>query len=406
MTLPIKKTHSWLVLALLLSISFSKAYPNIILALLLAVVFLDRKRQLGWSKISLVFGILLGYLFLKSAVFGSLAADFSVLSRFLIVLLVPLLIYPVGRAKIMLFTLFSVFTAIVIASVRTISYYIDMHKIPFDNGQVINSILVLERPYLGFFCLLGWVACFFLVSKYPRYKIKLVVLSFFILAFVVLIAARLALISMLLIAALYLFFFSGLSFLKKAAIILSGLVLAVILLFSYGNIRTRFLTNASREKIDRYDPRFDIWSCAYGITKSDHFNALTGCAGYGVIENDLLECYKTKSGYDLQRRAWFMETRFNTHNQFIDFFLVGGSIALFGFVLVIFLMFRQSGLDFYCLAIVIALTLFFIFENVLHRQFGCYLIAIVLAVLLDSKRNNRAELTAHPSKKPNEKSFS
>ncbi len=382
----IKTIHEGLVLALLLSLSFSKAIPNVVVGALLLVFLINRERRLAINHIFLSFGALLVYLLVKSFLNGSFEADSTILSRFLIALVVPLLLFPAGKIKIMLFTLFSVVVAMAISLWNTIEYYIQQKEIPFSNGQVVNTILILERPYLGFFCLLGFVACFFLMPKYPKQKKLLILLSIAILCFIVLIAARLSLVSIMLILLLYLFFFSKFSIVKKGMIVASGVLFGVIVLFSYKNIATRFLTNTSLEKLNRYDPRIDIWDCAYGITQTDNFHWLSGCKSFEAIDNDLVECYKTKSSYDLGRRSWFIETKFNTHNQFIDFYLIGGVLALLLFVVLLYFMFKVAARDFYLLSIVLSLTLFFIFENVFHRQLGCYLIAIIFSILLNDEK--------------------
>ncbi|MCZ8197457.1 MAG: O-antigen ligase family protein [Flavobacterium sp.] len=380
----LKKIYEISVLLLLISLSFSKAFPNLILGLTLILFLFDRIKnkhlfRLDGVQISILTIML--YLLVKSSINNSLMYDSSILSRIIIILILPILICNISKNKIIFALIVSALVSITIATYNIFFFYLKYHYLPFERGEIINKLLVIERPYLGFFCLIALISCIYLSAIKVKYKTLLIILSLVFTFFIILIAARLALISGLLLSVIYLIFYTKYRPFNKLLILSISLVLVSIVVISNKNLSTRLLSNLTAEKLKYYDARIDIWDCSLRLIESKEFDFFFGSRSYQYIENSLVECYKTKFDYDLKKRSWFVESRFNTHNQFLDFFLMAGVLGAILFFYFNYLIIKESIYNFYFFSLVLSLVLFFIFENVFHRQLGCYLIAIIISII-------------------------
>lgn len=380
----IQKIYNIFLFTLIISLSFSSAIPNICLGVLILIFLyrLIKKEKVFTLKTQYIpFILLFFYLVLKQLIVTKFNfEDFNIYSRFLIILILPFLLQDESKTKIAIAVVISSFLAILVAVFNTIFYFIKYKNLPFENGDVVNKILVIDRPYLGFYCLTALILCFYLIKKLPKYRILLFIVSIILSTFIMLIVARLSLITGILLGFVYLLFYSEFTIIKKIIIVLSSTLVIGITLFSYKNMTNRFFTNTSMERIKLYDPRVDIWDCSYKISQENEFNIFLGCKSHQEVSNKLVECYGTKSENDPPRRQWFVDTRFNTHSQFIDFYLVGGLIGLLLFIYLIYEIIKGSINDFYFFSLVISLVLFLFFENVFQRQLGCYLIGVILSL--------------------------
>jgi O-antigen ligase len=370
------------------------ALPNIFLGVsLFLFLYMIIKKEINFyfTNQIIVFGFFLLFLIGKQLIQTKFNfEDSKFYSNFLIIFILPILLQTFSKTKTAIAIVIASLIAILVALYNTIIYFFENKIIPFANDEAVNKILVIDRPYLGFFCLIAIISNFYLIKMNPKYKMVLLFISFSLFLFIVLIVARLSLITLILLGLIYLFFYSTLLFYKKILILATSIFIISITLHSYKNMSKRFFTNTSLERIKLYDPRVDIWDCAYRISKESDFNIILGSKSHQLISDKLVACYKTKSENDLQRRQWFVDTRFNTHNQFIDFFLVGGLIGLGLFLYFIYEIIRASKNNFYSFSLVISLLLFLTFENVFQRQLGCYFIAVILSFNLN--QNNLSNL--------------
>jgi O-antigen ligase len=366
------------------------ALPNIFLVISMFLFFymvIKKEINFYFTNEIIAFGFLLLFLIGKQLIQTKFNfEDYKIYSNYLIIFILPILLQTFSKTKTSIAIVISSLIAILVALYNTIIYFFENKIIPFANDEAVNKILVIDRPYLGFFCLIAFISSFYLINKKPKYKMVLLFISFSLFLFIVLIVARLSLISLILLGLIHLFFYSTLLFYKKILILVTSIIIISITLHSYKNMSKRFFTNTSLERIKLYDPRVDIWDCAYRISKESDFNIILGSKSHQVISDKLVDCYKTKSENDLQRRQWFVDTRFNTHNQFIDFFLVGGLLGLTIFMYLIYEMIRVLKHNFYSFSLVISIILFLFFENVFQRQLGCYFIGIIFS--FKSKPNN------------------
>ena len=395
----IDKIYQFSLFGLIVSLSFSSALPNLFLGLSLVLfIFKLIKKEFNFTVFRpiIAFSFLLCYLFLKQLVVTDFNfEDANIVSRFLIVLILPIIIPVESKNKTAVAIVTAAILAMFIALFNTLSYFLIHKNVPFENGEIVNKLLVIDRPYLGFLSLIAIVICFYLIKQFPKYKIVLGIISFALFVFIVFIVARLSLLSAILIGFIYLLFYSDFSIFKKSIVLLSIISLICLLLFSYKNLFNRVFTNTTVERLKLYDPRVDIWDCAYRISQDQNFNPIIGAKSHQVVSDQLVDCYKTKNGNDLRRRQWFIDTRFNTHNQFIDFYLVGGVVGLLLFIYFLFEMIRGARNNFYSFSLVIALVLFLFFENVFQRQLGCFLIAIILYFSINRRTVSNSKTIAN-----------
>lgn len=377
-----KESYSNIILLLILALSFSKSIPNIILGVALlfyAVLFYQKKIVFPKRHYFYAFGILFLYLLIKSFFNSSIGNEINVFSRFLVVIILPILFIPVPKNKIIWGFIASVFIAVSIALIHTSIYYLHNKILPFNTGEDVNRILIVERPYMGFICLVALILCLFMAKEYPKFKKALFALGLFFGVFIFFIAARLSLITLIGVAIIYLLFYSGFSVIKKAIIIAVCFIAVFTALLSYKNLSNRFFVTDSFQTMKDYEPRVVIWSCASEIIRSSDFNFIFGSKSFNWMEEQYVQCY-ADSITNESKKAWFLAIKYNSHNQFIDLFLIGGFLGLGLFLFFIFSMMKNSLGNFYFFSIVVSLTLFFLMENVLHRQFGCYLTAIVFSI--------------------------
>jgi len=208
--------------------------------------------------------------------------------------------------------------------------------------------------------------------------------------FIVLISARISIITLFLLAVVYLIFYSKISWVKKGVSLVSFVLFFGLLVLTNKNISERFFVKSNLEEslkvASDYEPRIVIWNCAYLMTQKSDFNSIIGFDGYKTISNNFLDCYSSTIE-NPSKKEYFLTEKFNSHNQFIDFYLIGGFIGLLLFLTFFIKLLIEVRSNFFQMAIVISFLLFFCVENIFYRQFGCYLVGIFILILLQRKIN-------------------
>jgi O-antigen ligase len=168
-----------------------------------------------------------------------------------------------------------------------------------------------------------------------------------------------------------------------------GVFIGVVLLLAVNNknLKKRFhiqntYTNTIKV-ISNQEPRVVIWSCFLKLIKSPHFNYLTGYNDQKRIQSDLNNCYKS-SIQNVSKKEYYLKTKFNTHNQFFDFFLQGGIIGITLFLLILGYSFYLCRFNFTSLFVLVGFVLFLIAENLFHRQIGVYLVGVFIPLFLNT----------------------
>lgn len=244
-------------------------------------------------------------------------------------------------------------------------------------GATVNKLLLLERPYLGFVCVLGVLISFYLFKNALKFKNYYIVVAILLSAYIVLISARLALISLCLILFTYL-----ICYLKTA--IKYKLIVFVFLFFSFSSafylnptLADRFLLFSNidfkSEEIKDYEPRVIIWQCAFNIYENPNYDRFFGMVSTQKLSDELVACYQKDKGNDI-RRGFFVQTKFNTHNQYLDLLLTTGYFGVGLLILLFLTMLIMYYKNFYVVALTLAIGMFLFTENGFSRQTGVYLV--------------------------------
>ncbi len=375
-----------------------QAIPNIVLGIL-AVLFPFVVKKGDWqglntrtnyTYLSLIFFVLVGIL-----VRGSWE-DFGFLNKILIVPVLVILSIPIKDFKKPLYAfLIGSGSLLLISVLNIIWHFLTYHTFKMDVGGEVNKILMGERPYLGFIYLLSFcVSIYLLKFEKNKWVKKILYLSTFVYClFIILISARLSILSLAIILGVFFFYTKN----KKRAFFISfgGILLVVIMALVNPNFISRF--NAGFEsvemKLDKMiamEPRSHIWECSASIGK---FNNVPWM-GYGFrksIEN-LSECYRMRTKFENDHhKAYFVKSRFNTHNQFLNFYLSAGIFCLGSFLLFFLFLFKNNYRDYTSFALVLALFLLCCLENILSRQLGAMLFGVVITFLLFFRNNSLLE---------------
>jgi len=393
----ILKTYLVIFCLLLFSIPFSgiaTSLPNIFLiALGILFPFCFRKEQLKELKkptILVYLGLIL-YVSIDIWVQGFLISEISQLGKLYLPICVLILSFPVNKEikyaqfSLIIGVLFIVFTSLI----SLVFYAFEQGEFSFSNGSFINEVLLLERVYIAFLCVLSLIFSLHLLGLSNDTKRKfLIINSIIVISFVFVIAARIAILSMVLIAIYYMFRL----FSKKKIIYAIGVISILIGLFFLvnKNLRNRFFytdqNNSFIENLKIWEPRMVIWPCTYDIVNKENFGFYTGIGSYKNTRLELLDCYDNTIQHP-EKRKWFLHIKYNTHNQFLDFLLVSGFLGFLCFWIVFFSALWNSKNSFLKISLVLTFVLLGLVENYLHRQVGVYCFAIFLIMLRNFDSN-------------------
>ncbi|WP_299315655.1 O-antigen ligase family protein [uncultured Aquimarina sp.] len=384
------KFYDYVFASLVFFIPLSTATPNIILSLItILFLFKINKEDLSIfkNKLNQLLLAIITLILLNSLVNHSISEDLNLISRLILILLVQIVAFKVvNKHLVKLFFVASVNIVVCFTIYSIFSFYLETESFIFGNTKSVSEILPLERPYLGFLCLLNVLVSFHLINYYSKVFLKTAFLLSAIVSVLVIvtISARISLLSLLVILFISIFY-SKKKNLKMRIQLFSIFILVITgtlaTIFMNKNLSERFFIEdtykKSLKKMAVYEPRVVIWNCAINITNSDEFNLMSGLQGFNETSKKLIECYDS----DIQNKSkkdYFLNEKFNTHNQFVDFFLSHG-IFLFLLLSVIFINGFFININrFPSIGIIIAFSLFFFVENVLHRQLGCYLFGVFM----------------------------
>jgi len=382
--------------------NYIRAWPNILLAILVvAFPFVVKKEDFRKLK-SLPIAVFLGlfaYLLIDSFGSGRLPDDFNIIKKVMIAVGLAILYIPVADAKkinsAIIFSslaaiLFSVYNFVLITD-ATGSFALG------DSPQVIESLLI-DRLYLGLLSSFSILISFQAISKkyHPEnnyYLANILVNALFI----VLIASKIAVVSLFVLLLVRQFY--GQLKIWKTLIAAFAIFAVVSLFFIIKN--EKIIQSSQRENPKNppafiensmtYELRAVVWSCAQNIIEEKGFS-LTGI-GFDTTKDQLVSCYEAQITNPKKKKK-FVSQRYNTHNQFLDFYLSAGFIALLLFLIFIFLSFISSHTKFFPTAMLAILVMYCMVENLFHRQIGAYYVGFIMIVLMTtthSKENNSAK---------------
>ena len=284
--------------------------------------------------------------------------------------------------------------AIIFSSLAAIAYSLIKLPIMIHDGATFNFLetgsiieaLLIDRVYLGLLSVLSILGAYQLLTKEydPRNKYYLgnIVLN---VLFILLIVSRIAIIALVAIFILSLFYRK-----KRGPQLLffaGFLFLSVVLIFVFNNdLRKQFFYNNSDyhkaglvANTLALEPRSVIWECAWDLAQ-DKEVPVHGL-GFTHTNELMMNCYENTIEYE-KKREWFLAQKYNVHNQFLDLYVGAGALALLSFILGLALLFINNRKHFYPTAMLLTMCLFLGVENMFHRQIGAYYVGFILLMLL------------------------
>lgn len=389
-----KNIYDYLFGLLIIILPFSKSLPNIIMGFLFLIFIINFKKQdfkKPYKSPYFFLFLLVVYIILKAIINNSFIEDIDFYKKYFYLILIPLLFIKVKNLQLLkISAIITINATIIISLFKIVHFYHHFNFIPFADGWATNAVLILERPYAGIFCVIGVILSFDQILLKTKRK-YLFVLSFILCAFFIFfISIRISIITLLILFLLYSIFYYKVTWKKKILFATGIFLMFASIFFLNKNIMKRFFIDGSLNKAvqttKQFEPRVIIWSCAEEITHQNDFSMLFGTISYSNIKKSLVDCYSV-SLTNNSRRIWFVETSYNTHSQFIDFYLIGGltAIFLFAFFLIKYVFLNRK--DFCSVAMILSFILILCIENVFHRQFGCFIFTIFTAMYLNNNYN-------------------
>jgi len=385
---------------------YATAVPNIVLiSLLVFFPFVVKKEDFKklFRKEIIVFTVLVIYLTINSFLFQDYNSDFSILKKIASSLLLIILFIPIENTKKLNKTIIaSVLICIIICLINMYWFYISEGEFKFASGGAIDEVLIIDRLYLGFLCVLSIIASLGLIggnyNEYNKWYFANIVLN---VGFVLLISSRVAILLLIILFLLKIFYTQNR---KKYLFFFIGILGIIIGAFSINkNLQERFFYTQSSESNKSYielfkawEPRVVIWGCNFSISQNEDF-LLTGL-GFYKTKDLLVECY----GNDIKKegkRNYFIEQKFSPHNQFIDFLLSTGIIGFLLFSTLLFLLFYNHKASYFKTALLLSLFAFAFIECFFHRQLGGYIFAIICILIMFPLKNESIPRNLEPYEK-------
>ena len=363
------------------------AIPNgINISLVLIFPFLVNKQKFInhiVKKPIVWFAIFLSFVLVKSVLLGHFLEDISVikkLSQALLLLILSCGLKPKSTETLKSGIVLGTFIAVIYSLIKIGIIVIQTTTFDFAKGPIINETLPVQRLYLGLLCTISLIL---VIEKFfkNRQKLNLFLAVLFTL-FVFLIAARIAIISVLIVIIYYVFIMIKAKYKYIFLLLIISTTSMVVLLNNNLSKRILHLDDTFREsyvdKIAMHEPRFLIWKYSYEALQST--NLFLG-NGFNRTEEKLVSSYKKIP--QLKKSAWFINKRFNTHNQYLDIALSQGFIGLSLFLIFLFQLFviaKKSHSDF--LLLLSALIYMLVYNN-FHRVIGVYIFSLIFIFILE-----------------------
>lgn len=394
MKLNLHKTYSMLFFVLCFSLSFigNRFYAipngiNILLVLLFPFV-IDKQTFIKniLKKPIVCFAAFLLFVLFKSIFLGHFLEDLNVIKKLFQILLLLILSFGLKRnalEQLKSGIIFGSLFAVIYSLIKITSIIIETGSFNFSNGPIINDTLPLQRLYLGLLCVISLILVmdrFFKMNKKAYLFLGIVFGSF-----VFLISARIAIITTVIV----LLYYVQLKMYKKYKLLtLLSLVLFTFLFFlkspnlSKRILDTEYKTNSSIfERILTQEPRYLIWKYSYSVLNK---NQLLFGHGFKGVKIQLLKKYEEID--DLNKRNWFIQEQFNSHNQYLDILLTQGIIGLALFLIFLYYLYKESLFSDTNFLLFLTLAIFLTIYNNFYRVIGVFIFAIIFCIIVRSKK--------------------
>ncbi len=369
---------------------YIRAFPNLLLGILLiAFPFIVTKNDFKklLAKPLLIFIIFFIFLLINAFLFGRITDDFVVIKKMLIPIGLVILYIPVQDFK-------KLNKAIIFSSIAAILFSIIKFIILVNNTGIFNinyfqeslDILLIDKLYIGFLCVLSILISYqsLKLDYHPNnkyYLISIILNSLFI----ILIFSKIFLIVLIAIVLLRQFYGEK----RKLRLLISAVILCITMGSMFyifkPDLKNIISFEKSIESINYEDNalpwgfRNIIWNCASNMIQNGE-NQFSGI-GFKNTNQNLISCYE-ESITDSSTRDYFLDKRFNSHNQYLDFYISSGIVGFLLFVVVLLVMIMKYKKHFFAMALLTTIILIGLIENYFHRQIGAYYFGYILIILL------------------------
>ncbi len=374
---------------------YVRVLPNILMLILMVIfpIIINKKDLKKIAKVSMFLLILfIIYLLINSFAQGRLEIDFVYLKTIMIPLGIVFLYVPITDfKKVNKAIIFSSFIAIVYSLVKFLILVNQNTDVSINFFQETVDALLIDRIYVGFLCVLSVIISYQSITKqfHPDNKYYLISMVLNV-TYLLLIMSKTAIIILLFVAVLRQFYGKD----KKIRLGATAIILAFLAIMSYfklpNNIQNTFKPQKDISEVTYAGStiplsyRSLIWDCALKITKDSNTNFFG--IGFRETSDRLVNCYENEIE-DLNTKQNFINKRFNTHNQYFDFYISSGLISIILFVGILIYLFFKKHKDYYSTSLLLSMILFGLVENYFHRQVGAYYIGFVLVILLINNKN-------------------
>ena len=377
--------------------NYVRALPNILLGILLiAFPFVVKKSDFKKlvSLPSILFFLFFLFLILNAELYGRLETDFNIIKKVLIVIGLVVLYIPVDDVGKMKKAITFASLAAILFSIINIAFGMNQSgELVLSDYPKLIEMLLIDRLYLGFLGVLSILISYDSLKKefHPenRYYLFNIIVN---LTFLILIASRIALIILIFLIILQQFYRNRNSIKIIAAVVLVTLLGAVFYSVKDDINNNKFLTSSAETETNfikrslTWETRTVVWHCANLISNDVGYN-FSGL-GFKGAKDKLVSCFDQNIEDDSKKER-FVSSRYNTHNQFIDFYLSSGLISVLLFISPMLILFFNGRKDFFFTALLTILISYCFIENIFHRQLGAYFAGFIMICLLLQKRENK-----------------
>ena len=329
---------------------YVRALPNILmLILVVAFPFIIKKED--FKKISknsmLLLVFFIAFLLINSSIQGRLELDFVFIKTMMIPAGIVFLYLPIADfKKVNKAIVFSSFIAIIYTLVQFLILVNQNSDVSFLFFQETVDALLIDRVYVGLLCVLSILICYKSLIKefHPdnKYYLTCIILNS---AYLLLIMSKTALALLFFIVVLRQFYGKN----KKIRFGVLALILAfiaTIISVKFPDfIENSFQPNKEISEVNYTEStiplsyRTLVWECSSKIANGNT-NKFFGI-GFRETSNKLVNCYENEIK-DLATKQNFINKRFNTHNQYLDFYISSGLISLVLFLgILVILLFKH-----------------------------------------------------------------
>ena len=370
--------------------NYIRALPNILLGILIVAfpIIVSKKdfAKLKSTPAILFFGFFV-YLIINAALFGRLETDLNIIKKVLIavgLLILYIPVHDVGKMKRAI--VLSSLAAIVFSIVNIIILNDGSSDLIIENYQDLIEMLLIDRLYLGLLGVLSILISYESLRPkfHPENKYYLINILINVL-FLLLIMSKVALLALLLLVIIRQFYGKNIKIRILVTVVFISLLAIIFISIQDDLKKQEFLSEQSDSETGfikeslTWDRRTVVWHCA-NIVSQEVGLSFKGL-GFKGSKDKLVACYDQKIE-DVEKSNKFVNQRFNSHNQFVDFYLSTGVLGLLLLVSSLVFLFIRGRVNFIRTAFLLVLISYCLIENVFHRQLGAYFVGFILIILI------------------------